>query len=83
MNFDYTDELDNYFLVIFKIEGIPFSAQVDKESKSVIDICTLANGVYNASYPYNINTTLKQIDWLPLNYFEVEDALVEYFTNEY
>ena len=38
MNFDYTDELDNYFLVIFKIEGIPFSAQVDKESKSVIDI---------------------------------------------
>ena len=81
MNFDYTDELDNYYLVTFTVDGIPFAAQVDKETKQVIDITTLASGVQNASRPYNIDTSLKQIDWLSVNYFEVEDALVEFFTN--
>ena len=81
MNFNYTDELDNYYLVTFNVEGIPFAAQVDKESKRVIDITTLTSGVYNASHPYNIDTSLKQIDWLPVNYFEIEDAIVEFFTN--
>lgn len=82
MNFNYTDELDNYYLVTFNVEGIPFAAQVDKESKAVIDITTLTSGVHNnGHHPYNKDTSLKQIDWLPVNYFEIEDALVEFFTN--
>ena len=83
MDFIYTDEFDNYFLTIFKIDGIPFSALTDKVSKEVIDISTLVSGVYNASHPYNQNMSLKEIDWLSVNYFEIEDALVEYFTNEH
>ena len=81
MDFTYTDELD-YYLVIFNIEDIPFSAQIDKESKQVIDISTMTNGVFNASHPYNINTPLKQINWLPVSYFDIEDVLVEFFKNE-
>ena len=45
MDFIYTDEFDNYFLTIFKIDGIPFSAMIDKVSKEVIDISTLVSGV--------------------------------------
>lgn len=83
MDFEYTDEFDKYFLTIFKIDGVPFSALVDKESKSVIDISTLINGIYNASHPYNQNTSLKEIDWLSVNYYDIEKVITEYFTNEY
>lgn len=78
-NFDLASfELDDYYLIFFKICGIPFYAQVDKESRVVIDITTLANGNYNASHPYDKNTSLKFIDWLPLNYFEMESVVNDY-----
>ena len=80
MNFTYTDELD-YYLVLFSIDGVEFSAIVDKESKSVVDIVTLKNGI-RFDTPYNENTSLKTMNWLSLNYFDVEDALVEFFKNE-
>lgn len=83
MNFDYTDEFENYFLVIFHINDIPFSAIVDKESHNVIDISTLVSGNYNGSHPYNKDTSLKQIDWLDVNYFDYEDTIKEYFDANY
>ena len=83
MNFDYTDEFENFFLVIFHINGIPFSALVDKESHSVIDISTLVSGNYNASHPYDRDTPLKHIDWLGVDYFTYESAIKEYFDANY
>lgn len=79
MNFDYT-ELNDYFLVIFKIDGIPFASIVDKENKSVVDVFTLDSGVHNGSHAYDTNTSLKKIDWLSLGYFEIEEAIYEYFS---
>lgn len=83
MNFDYTDELENYYLTIFHVNGIPCSAIVDKESKKVIDISTLTSGVYNGSHPYNKDTSLKCIDWIDISYYDLEEAIEEYFTTEY
>ena len=71
-------ELDEYYLFIFKVDGIPCSAMVDKESKKVIDIFTLVNGNYNGSHPYDKNTSLKNINWMPITYFEVEKVMLEY-----
>ena len=83
MDFIYTEEFQNYYLAIFHVDDIPFSAMVDKETKTVIDISTLTSGVYNNGYhPYNKDTSLKEIDWLSVSYFEVEEALVGYFNNE-
>ena len=83
MNFDYTEEFNDYFLVIFNINTIPFSAIVDKGTHNVVDVSTLVNGVYNSSYPYDKDTSLKTINWLPVNYFEVVDAIKEFFDNNY
>lgn len=83
MNFDYTDEFENYFLVIFRIDGVPFSALVDKESHNVIEITTLVSGIYNASHPYDKDTSLKSIEWLNVDYFAFEDAIKEYFDANY
>ena len=83
MNFDYTEEFDNYFLVIFKIDNIPFSVIVDKETHDVVDVSTLTNGIYNSSHPYDKDTSLKSIDWLPVNYFEIVDVIKEYFDKTY
>lgn len=83
MDFIYTEEFQEYYIVIFHVDDIPFSAMIDKQTKAVIDISTLTSGVYNKGHhPYNKDTSLKQIDWLPVNYFEVEEALVGYFNNE-
>lgn len=82
MEFTYTDELD-YILVMFNIDGVHFSSIVDKESKKVVDIFTLNNGRYGAINPYNENTSLKNITWLPVTYFEVEKAIEDFFANEY
>ena len=78
-NFDLASfELDEYYLIVFKIVGVPFYAMVDKESRAVIDIYTLTNGNHNASHPYDKDTSLKFIDWLPLNYFEMESIINDY-----
>ena len=49
MNFDYTDELEHYYLTIFHVNGIPCSAIVDKESKKVIVSVVLINCAYQNS----------------------------------
>ena len=83
MNFDYTEEFDDYFLVIFKIDDMPFSAIVDKETHDVEDVSTLTSGIYNSSHPYDKDTSLKNIDWLPVNYFEIVVVIKEYFDKTY
>lgn len=81
MDFIFTEEFQDYYLVIFNVCGIDFSSIIDKETKRVVDIFTLKNGKYG-SVPYNENTSLKTLTCLPVNYFEVEDALIGYFNNE-
>lgn len=83
MDFIYTEEFQDYYIVIFKVDEIPFSAMIDKETKKIIDISTLTSGVYTKGHqPYDKDTSMKQIDWLPVSYFEIEDALMGYFNNE-
>lgn len=83
LTIDYTDELENYFLLIFKVEGIPCAGMVDKETHEVIDLFLLTSGVYNGSHPYNKDTSLKEVDWLPINYFNLEDDIKKYFNETY
>lgn len=79
MNFMYTDELD-YYLVIFEIQNVPFYSLVDKETRTVIDILTLDNSKKLGKNAYVCDTSLKRIDWLPLNYYEVEKAISDFFS---
>ena len=83
MNFDYTEEFENYFLVLFNINNIPFSAIVDKETHNVIDIVTLKNGMDNSEHSYDKDTSMKTMTWLPVSYFEVEDVIKKYFNENY
>lgn len=78
LSYDWT-ELDNYYLVLFTVDGIKFYALVDKETSEPFRIASLHQGnldtfAFNAEDDYKIMS-----NGLSVSYFDVYDEIKAYF----
>lgn len=76
--YDWT-ELDNYYLVLFTVDGIKFYALVDKETSEPFRIATLQNGNLD-TFAFNSEDDYKCMSHnLSVDYFTVYDDIKAYF----